>query len=702
LEAEGARVAVVRGDVADAASLKSALQQIPADFPPLRGVMHAAGVLDDGVLFDMDLERLDRAMAPKVQGAWNLHTATLDAPLDFFVLFSSIAGLLGSPGQGNYAAGNAALDGLAHYRRQQGLPALLINWGPWADSGMAAEAGRDSQLADRGMELIPVAAGLSLLGRLMKADPRQAAVMSVRWRDLLGKSKGEVPPLLRDVAPAADTSEESKPADVGVDRELRGRLLAASLEVRKAMLRDYFTGELAKIMGLAPESLNVEQPLNTLGLDSLMAIELKNNIETRLKVVLPMARFMEGPSVTKLAAAVAETIGEEAAPEIGQREVVSGRRLELSRGQQALWFIQRLAPEGTAYNMVDAVRVRGPLKVEALQRAVQSLIDRHSVFRTTFPDDHGAPFVHVQERLEARIRMEDAAAWSDDQLHRAMNEELQRPFDLAAGPLLRVAVFRVAQDEWLMTFAVHHIISDFWSLVMCTSEFQKFYQAYAAGETLELPPPKLQYGDFTRWQAEMLAGPEGRSHWEYWRKELAGELPVLNLPTDRPRPPVQTYNGSLGFRRFDESLTARLKSLAEANGATLNMVLLAGWQTLLHRYSGQNDILIGAPTSGRTRAEFADVAGYFVNPVVLRGDLSGDPRFVDFVGQMRQKMLGALDHQDYPFPLLVQKLHVERDPSRSPLVQVMFVMQKAQIMHDQGLTPFLMGQSGATLKLAGP
>src|SRR5690606_686097 len=141
-------------------------------------------------------------------------------------------------------------------------------------------------------------------------------------------------------------------------------------------------------------------------------------------------------------------------------------------------------------------------------------------------------------------------------------DELQRPFDLATGPLLRVAVFQVGDQEWLMTFALHHIISDFWSLVMCTSEFQQFYEAFARGETLELPPPRLEYSDFTRWQSEMLAGPEGEAHWEYWRNELSGELPTLNLPTDRPRPPVQTYRGSLGFRWLDPKLTARLKSLA--------------------------------------------------------------------------------------------------------------------------------------------
>lgn len=307
LRDRGGQVVTVRGDVADLESLRAALAQLPADAPPLRGVIHAAGILADGVLADMTLEQLDRAMLPKVQGGWNLHTAMHDAPLDFFVLFSSVAAVLGSPGQANYAAGNASLDALAQFRRASGLCATSINWGPWADAGMAAEQGREDAVQSRGMHLIPPDRGLELLGKLLHVDVVQAAVMDVHWADMLRMLGSRRPTLLEDLAAevAAARGEESGGR---VDVEFRNRLRAADGEARQAMVCNYIQQELARIMGVAAESLEIDQPLSTFGLDSLLALELKNNLEGRLDFTLPMAKLMEGPSIASLAAATVELV----------------------------------------------------------------------------------------------------------------------------------------------------------------------------------------------------------------------------------------------------------------------------------------------------------------------------------------------------------------------------------------------------------
>lgn len=300
LRARGTGVAVLRGDAADRASLDGALGQIPPDFPPLRGVIHAAGVLDDGVLFDMSLEQLDRPMAPKVQGAWNLHAATHDASLDFFVMFSSVASVLGSPGQANYAAGNALLDSLAAWRRRRGLPALSINWGPWADAGMAAAGGRAEQLQSRGMELLPAPGALELLGKLLRAAPANVAVMDAKWSAMRRRMGGRVPPLLSEVAQQEAGGDQPAVADA-VDHAFRQQLLAVDPERREAMLREHFADELCRIMGIERSQLDLEQPLNEIGMDSLLAMELKTNLELRLAFSLPMAAFLERPSVTTLA-----------------------------------------------------------------------------------------------------------------------------------------------------------------------------------------------------------------------------------------------------------------------------------------------------------------------------------------------------------------------------------------------------------------
>jgi acyl transferase domain-containing protein/thioesterase domain-containing protein/acyl carrier protein len=298
---KGANVVSLQADVTDAAALKKALGLLPKG-APLRGVIHAAGVLADGVLADMTLEQLDRAMRPKVQGGWNLHAATLDAPLDFFVLFSSVASVLGSPGQANYAAGNAMLDALAHARRAAGLPATAINWGPWADSGMAAEAGRGEAVKSRGMQLIPPKVGLELLGNLLRVDAPQVAVMDAQWGDMLRLLGSRRPALLAEVEGevegAAGADSRSR-----VDQAFRKQLADSDDDTRRALVRDYIQQELARIMGVAPEGLEPDRQLSTFGLDSLLALELKNNLESRLDFTLPMAKLMEGPTIASLAEA---------------------------------------------------------------------------------------------------------------------------------------------------------------------------------------------------------------------------------------------------------------------------------------------------------------------------------------------------------------------------------------------------------------
>ena len=300
LRASGVDIAVIRGDVAEAKSLTESLAQLPKQFPPLRGVVHAAGVLDDGLMFDMDLARLDRVLAPKVQGAWNLHVATLDSPLDFFVMFSSVASILGSPGQANYAAANAFMDGLARYRRAGGRPATSINWGPWAESGMAAATVLQANKSVRGMEFLPPDRALDGFGRILRAAPTNITVMNSRWNDLLHAIPGRCPPLLEHfAAEGVDDAAAGNVADAN-DHQLRATLLGAEPDERKSLLRDYLVDELGEIMGINPASLDVDQPLGTLGLDSLMAVELKNSVEARLKCELPMAALFENPSVNSL------------------------------------------------------------------------------------------------------------------------------------------------------------------------------------------------------------------------------------------------------------------------------------------------------------------------------------------------------------------------------------------------------------------
>ena len=350
----------------------------------------------------------------------------------------------------------------------------------------------------------------------------------------------------------------------------------------------------------------------------------------------------------------------------------------LSQGQQALWFLYKLVPHSWAYNILFTARILSPVDIPALRRTFQALISRHLSLRTTYTERDGKPFQQIHEDVEVQFEEIDASTWNRDVLKQQVTQEARRPFNLEQGSVLRVSLFTRSPKDHILMLAIHHIASDFWSLLILMDELRVLYSAQKTGTQASVPPQNLSYLDYVHWQNQMLAGSAGERLWAYWREQLAGELPVINLPTDRPRSPVQTYQGASHSFRLTEELAQRLKGLAQAEKATLYMTLLAAFQVLLYRYTGQEDILVGCPTFGRTQREFAEIVGYFVNPVVLRANLAGNPTFQAFLSQVRQTVLGAIAHQDYPFPLLVERLQPNRDPSRSPIFQVVFVLQKPQ------------------------
>jgi hypothetical protein len=373
----------------------------------------------------------------------------------------------------------------------------------------------------------------------------------------------------------------------------------------------------------------------------------------------------------------------------------------LSYNQQGIWFLYQLAPESRVYNVNFAARIRSDLDIPALRRAFQALVDRHPALRTTFCVRSGKPAQRVHPHLAVHFVETDASAWDSEVLKTRLLEEAYRPFDLERGPVLRVNLFTCSANDHVLLLVVHHIVIDFWSLALLLTELGTLYPAERAGARALLPALDSKYTDYVRWQAEMLASAEGERLWVYWQKQLAGQLPLLELPTDRPRPPVPTYRGASHDFHLNYELSSRLKALAKAQGATLYMVLLAAFQVILHHHSGQEDLLVGSPVLGRSRAEFEGVVGLFTNPVILRANCSGNPTFEAFLGQVRQTVLAALEHQDYPTLLLVERLHPARDLSRPPLCQVMFVLDKPHQLAEQGAPAFVLGDSGLRMNPGG-
>ncbi|HEV2733582.1 MAG TPA: condensation domain-containing protein, partial [Longimicrobiaceae bacterium] len=353
--------------------------------------------------------------------------------------------------------------------------------------------------------------------------------------------------------------------------------------------------------------------------------------------------------------------------------------LPLSFAQQRLWFIDQLEPGSAAYNMPYALRLRGRFDPAVLERSLAEIVRRHETLRTVFAFVDGAPVQVIREAAPVALPVVDLrslpAGEREAEARRLAAEEAVRPFDLAVGPLLRVSAMRLDAAEWAVLFTMHHVVSDGWSMGVLIREVSELYGALSEGREAGLPDLAVQYADYAAWQRGWLSGEALEARLGYWRDRLAGAPPLLKLPTDRPRPQAQDPRGASVGVHLPAQVSAGLRALSRREGATAFMTLLAAWQLLLARYSGQEDVSVGTPIAGRTRLETEPLIGFFVNTLVLRTDLSGDLSFRDLLGRVRETTLGAYQHQEVPFERLVEELAPERSLAYSPLFQVMFVLQ---------------------------
>ncbi|HEX5884419.1 MAG TPA: amino acid adenylation domain-containing protein [Pyrinomonadaceae bacterium] len=364
-------------------------------------------------------------------------------------------------------------------------------------------------------------------------------------------------------------------------------------------------------------------------------------------------------------------------------------KFPLSFAQQRLWFLDQLEPNSPVYNIPDTHFFNGPLNLKALERSLSEIVRRHEVLRTTFHSINGEPVQVIAEAQPQQLEVIDLSDLPEEErqakAERMAREETEQPFDLTRGPLFRFRLVRLAEEQHILLLTMHHIISDGWSLGVLGRELAALYQAYSTGQSSPLPELEIQYADFAVWQREWLQGEVLEKQLAYWREQLGGELPVLELTTDRPRPPVQTYRGKAVDLELSVEVRERLKQIGRENAATLFMTLMAAFNVLLWRYTQQEEILVGTPIANRNRAETESLIGFFVNTLVLRSKLDPHISFREFLAQVRETTVGAYGHQDVPFEKLVEELQPERSLNRQPLFQVLFTLQVAEEMKLGGL-----------------
>ncbi|MFO0760431.1 MAG: amino acid adenylation domain-containing protein [Byssovorax sp.] len=453
------------------------------------------------------------------------------------------------------------------------------------------------------------------------------------------------------------------------------------------------------------ERVSIHDDFFELGGHSLLATQVMARIALAFQIELPIQHLFELPTVAKLSALLEGSIrskhGIEAPPLVHEEHGGGAGEQALSFAQERLWFLEQLEPGASAYVLSTALRLEGRLDVACLEQAINDVIQRHEVLRTTFVARDGKPALVVHPALRAPLPIIDFSTLPEvaraEPLRRELSAESQRPFDLGRGPLVRAQLFRMAEEDHVLAISMHHIVSDAWSMGVFAREVSALYEAHSHGHASPLEDLSIQYADYARWQQAWMRGGVLERQLSYWKQQLEGAPQALDLPADRPRPPVQSYAGAKRSFTLAPELARALQETSRREGATLYMTLLAAFAALLHRYSGQRDLLIGSPIANRSRAETEGLIGFFLNTLVLRVKVGEEASFRDLLKSVRTTCLEAYAHQDMPFERLVAELLPVRDQSRSPLFQVMFTLQNTP---DSGVSLEGLTIEGLTIETA--
>jgi acyl carrier protein len=434
-----------------------------------------------------------------------------------------------------------------------------------------------------------------------------------------------------------------------------------------------------------------------LGGHSLLAMQVISRVREVFRIDLQVQLLFSASTVAAFAEEIDAAIRIGAGLQSKPIEPVSrDQDLPLSFAQLRIWFLDQLQPGNVSYHIPGAVRLAGRLKVAAIEQTLSEIMRRHEALRTTFPTVAGEPVQVIQPPKPLALPIIDLGHLPEAErelaAERLANLEAQHTFNLSKGPLFRVTLLRLDEEHHIVVFVMHHIVSDGWSTGIFIQEVAQLYEALSTGRPSQLPELRIQYADFAAWQRHWLQGEVLRDYLSHWTNLLGEGLSVLDLPVDHPRPQVQSYRGERQYAHVSAAVTRSLNALSQSENVTLFMTMLAAFKCLLHRYTGQEDMVIATGIANRNRAETEALIGFFVNMLVLRTNLAGNPSFKELLGRVKEVTLGAYAYQDLPFDKLVEVLRPERRPSGIPLLQVVFVLQNAPVstltLPGLTLTPF--------------
>jgi len=640
MEASGSQVLVICADVSNPVQMEKAVNETREKLGNIDGVLHCAGIAGDGYLFRKEESTFAAVLRPKIQGTWLLDRLIRQDKPDFFILCSALSAVLGAPGQGDYIAANAYQDAFAAFRNKQGLRTLAINWPAWKETGMAFD-----WQANQSQYALTTKEAIDLLHKLLAYEGSQAVIVPPGFSI---QEAFQSPTQKERTETKADVREE--PATVILSGKDDGNYSPVEIAVAQAW---------AEVLGY--DEINVLDDYYSLGGDSIDANKISNVIAKKLGAKVSMEVIFSHPTIEKYAAFI-EKKNRESESRHAIEVIAKQAYYPVSAAQRRLYILWELSKQSLGYNLPCILFIENKVDAGQLALAFEKLIARHESFRVSFAMKDGQLVQVIADQVDFTL---PEIALKKSELD-AYAGKFSRPFDLAKAPLLRAEVATLDTGEQVLLFDVHHIVADAFSLQIIFQELNALYQ------NEDLPELKIQYKDFSRWQNAHFESEAFKVHQDYWLKQFEQDIPVLDFPYDFQRPPVITYEGAVLTFSVEEDLLAKVRNFSAKNETTPFMVFLSAFYLLFHKYSRQEDIIIAIADLGRNAPEVSETIGMFINHLAIRAFPKDDKTPTEFLAEVKDLMVNAYAHQEYPFDQLVQKLNLPRDMSRDPLTGITF------------------------------
>lgn len=674
IENKGSTVECISADVSNMEEMLGAVESIRRRYGRITGIIHGAGIGEAELLVNRSEEDFNRILAPKVYGTWILDKLTRNDNPDFFILISSAATLFGTPGEGDYTAANYYLDAYSAFRNRLGGNCLTINWPPWKETGMANDHGFTINTLFKAIMTDDAVRGF---GYILDKDISRVFNGDINF-DNNTKDRLKLFPARISEGIIRRMENYGYFKDFGKKSGIERLSFDESLEVKLTGRADGNYNHVEKKLGsiykdiLRLNEINIHESFFELGGDSFKAASLIAIIRKEFNVDASIREMLSFSSIEAMAKCIKdkEKISYSAISQADPNKYYS-----LSPAQKRMYVLRQLEGEGIAYNNTEVFIMEGNIDRDKVENTFSTIIDRHESLRTTFKEVDGKAYQIIHDRFDFKlsswqyVQENDTGGFDEEKAVDNIISSFIKPFNLEKLPLIRVGLIKIKEKKYVLILDTHHIITDGVSMSIIFREFAQFYSGRS------LPLPGLQYRDFSEWQNKFMETDSVKAQAQYWLERFNGEIPALNMHTDYQRPLSQSFEGDNIRLELGEELSSLLNNFAVENNVTPYIAMLAAYNILLSKYTGQEDIVVGSPAAGRPNVELMGTVGMFVNTLTMRNNPGKGKNIIDFVMEVRENTLKAFENQDYQFEDLIEKLNIKREAGRNPLFDTMFVLE---------------------------